>query len=117
VNHTPPGVTSSASREIKASPERLLNAVLDPAALLAWLPPAGKTGRMHAFDARAGGGYWMSLYYLQDDKVRAGKSSEKEDLVNVRILELSLPQRIVQTVTFVTDDAAPQGEMSLIRGC
>lgn len=37
-------------------------ALLDPDALVEWLPPAGMTGRMHAFDARVGGGYEMSLY-------------------------------------------------------
>jgi hypothetical protein len=33
---------------------------MDPDVLVAWLPPARMTGRIHAFDARVGGGYRMS---------------------------------------------------------
>jgi hypothetical protein len=36
----------------KARPEELYAAFMDPAALVAWLPPAEMTGQIHAFDAR-----------------------------------------------------------------
>ena len=50
------------SRVIRAPPEELYAAFLDPTALIEWLPPAEMTGEIHAFDARVGGGYRMSLY-------------------------------------------------------
>jgi uncharacterized protein YndB with AHSA1/START domain len=40
------------SRIIKARPEELYEAFMDPAALIAWLPPADMTGEVHEFDAR-----------------------------------------------------------------
>jgi uncharacterized protein YndB with AHSA1/START domain len=42
-----------AARIIKARPEELYAAFMDPAALVAWLPPAEMTGQIHAFDARS----------------------------------------------------------------
>ena len=50
------------SRIIKARPEELYAAFMDPGALVAWLPPGEMTGEIHEFDARAGGGYRMSLF-------------------------------------------------------
>lgn len=48
-------------RVLRAPPERVYRAFLDPAALEKWLPPYGFTGRIHAMDARVGGGYRMSF--------------------------------------------------------
>src|SRR6478609_4397072 len=55
--------STSASRIIWASPERVYRAFVEPAELLAWLPPGEMTGQFHEFDARVGGGYVVSLYY------------------------------------------------------
>jgi uncharacterized protein YndB with AHSA1/START domain len=49
------------SRVIRARPEELYAAFLDPTALVDWLPPAEMTGEIHEFDARVGGGYRMSM--------------------------------------------------------
>ena len=54
------GARTRASRIIKAAPEEVYAAFMDPDVLVAWLPPARMTGRIHAFDARVGGGYRMS---------------------------------------------------------
>src|SRR5687768_480081 len=51
------------SRIIRARPELLYEAFVDPAALLAWLPPAPMRGELHEFDPQVGGGYRMSLFY------------------------------------------------------
>lgn len=48
-------------RVLKAPPERVYRAFLDPAALCKWLPPHGFTGTIHQMDARVGGGYKMSF--------------------------------------------------------
>ena|SRR5438105_5027343 len=105
--------TTRTTRVIRATPEELYGAFLDPAALVAWLPPAGMTGRMHTCDARVGGGYEMSLYYPPDERSFRGKTSDREDRVAVRFVELAPPRRIVEAVRFVSDDPAYGGEMTL----
>jgi uncharacterized protein YndB with AHSA1/START domain len=48
-------------RVLRAPAERLYRAFLDPDAMAKWLPPHGFTGKVHAMDAREGGGYRMSF--------------------------------------------------------
>jgi uncharacterized protein YndB with AHSA1/START domain len=48
-------------RVLRAKPERVYNAFLDPAAKAKWLPPHGFTGTVHHLDARVGGTYRMSF--------------------------------------------------------
>jgi uncharacterized protein YndB with AHSA1/START domain len=104
---------SATSRVIRAPPEELYAAFLDPTALVDWLPPAEMTGEIHEFDARVGGGYWMSLFYPLDESAVRGKTSDREDMIKVRFLELAPPRRIVEAVSFVTTDPAFFGEMTL----
>jgi uncharacterized protein YndB with AHSA1/START domain len=66
--------TDRASRVISASPERVWAALVDPKSLMAWLPPAGMTGRFERFDARPGGSYRMVLTY-SDASGAPGKAS------------------------------------------
>jgi uncharacterized protein YndB with AHSA1/START domain len=48
-------------RVLRATPERVYRAFLDPAAMCKWLPPHGFTGTVHHLDARVGGSYRMSF--------------------------------------------------------
>ncbi len=107
------GASTRTARVIRARPEQLYAAFMDPAALVAWLPPAGMTGRVHAFEARVGGGYRMSLFYPPDDHAFRGKTADREDRVDVRFVDLVPPHRIVEAVRFVTADPAFRGEMTL----
>jgi uncharacterized protein YndB with AHSA1/START domain len=52
----------------------------------------------------------MSLFYPDSDKTSRGKSAEKEDRYSARFVELT-PTRIVQAITFDSDDPAFAGEM------
>ena len=108
------GAWTRTSRIIKARSEKLYEAFLDPAALIAWLPPAEMTGKIHAFDARVGGGYRMSLFYPPNERSFRGKTSDREDMFNVRFVELAPPRRIVEAVNFVTTDPAFFGEMTIV---
>ncbi len=105
--------STRTSRIIHARPDELYAAFLDPVALVAWLPPAGMTGTVHEFDARVGGGYRMSLVYPPTERTFVGKTADREDVVDVRFLELVPPFRIVEAVNFVTTDPAYLGEMTL----
>ncbi len=104
--------STRTSRLIHARAEQIYAAFTDPAALLAWLPPGGMTGKMHAFDARVGGGYRMSLFYPPGERRFRGKTAANEDMVEVRFVALS-PRRIAEAVRFVTADPAFLGEMTL----
>jgi uncharacterized protein YndB with AHSA1/START domain len=106
------GARTRTSRVIKARAGDLYDAFMDPAALAAWLPPAEMTGVIHEFDARVGGGYRMSLFYPPSERNFRGKTAEREDMVNVRFVELVPPRRIVEAVSFVTTDPALLGEMA-----
>ena len=48
-------------RVLRASPEKVYKAFLDPDAMAKWLPPNGFTGKVHEMDARVGGRYRMSF--------------------------------------------------------
>jgi uncharacterized protein YndB with AHSA1/START domain len=48
-------------RVLKAPPERVYRAFVDPDAKVKWLPPHGFTGKVHHIDPRVGGTYKMSF--------------------------------------------------------
>jgi uncharacterized protein YndB with AHSA1/START domain len=48
-------------RVLRAAPERVYRAFLDPDAMAKWLPPNGFTGKVHEMDARVGGRHKMSF--------------------------------------------------------
>jgi len=48
-------------RVLRAPPERVYRAFLDPDAMVKWLPPHGFTGKVHHMDAKVGGSYKMSF--------------------------------------------------------
>ena len=56
-----PGGTVTLHRVLRAPPERIYRAFLDPDAMAKWLPPHGFTGKVHHLDARVGGSYRMSF--------------------------------------------------------
>jgi uncharacterized protein YndB with AHSA1/START domain len=71
------------------------------------------TGEIHEFEARVGGGYRMSLFYPPGESAFRGKTSDREDMVDVRFVELAPPCRIVEAVNFVASDPVFFGEMTL----
>ena len=48
-------------RVLRAPPERVYRAFLDPEAMAKWLPPYGFTCRVHHMDARVGGTFKMTF--------------------------------------------------------
>lgn len=105
--------STRTARVIRARPEELYDAFMDPDALVEWLPPAEMTGKIHAFETGVGGGYQMSLYFSPDERTFRGKTADREDRVEVRFVELEPPSRIVEVIRFVTDDPAFFGEMTM----
>src|SRR6476620_2724295 len=105
--------TDRGSRVIAAPPGRVWAALVDPGALLAWLPPGGMMGRFERFDARPGGSYRMVLTY-SDAYGALGKASADSDIVEARFIDIVPGERIVQAVDFISDDPANAGTMTMI---
>jgi uncharacterized protein YndB with AHSA1/START domain len=108
-----PAAGTRTSRVIRASPERIYRAFLDPKALAVWLAPEGMTGKVHEFDGRVGGGYRMSLFYAESEEASRGKSAEREDRFTAKFVELAPASRIVEAVEFESDDPAFAGVMKM----
>jgi len=53
--------TVQLHRVLRATPERVYRAFLDPDAMAKWLPPHGFIGKVSHMDARVGGSYRMSF--------------------------------------------------------
>lgn len=53
--------TVQLHRVLRAKPERVYKAFLDPEAMVKWIPPHGFTGKVHHSDVRVGGSYRMSF--------------------------------------------------------
>jgi uncharacterized protein YndB with AHSA1/START domain len=94
---------------IAAPPERVYRALVDPEALVVWLPPTGMSGRFEHADIRAGGRYRMVLTY--EDADTPGKTGTGTDVVDVRIMELAPDLRVVQAVDFDAHDPSFDGTM------
>ncbi|GFO53013.1 toxin [Geomonas sp. Red276] len=93
-------------RVLKAPPERVYRAFLDPEAMVKWLPPHGFTGRVHHLEARVGGTYQMSFTNFTTGKghVFGGEYEELVSNERIRYTDLfddpSLPGEITTTITF-----------------
>lgn len=106
------GRTDTASRIIRATPEAIYDAFVDPEAQARWLPPSGMAGTFDAFDPRPGGHYRLTLTYTSAHG-GDGKSSADADRVEGRFVELIPGERIVQTANFESDDPAFAGTMTM----
>jgi uncharacterized protein YndB with AHSA1/START domain len=87
-------------RVLRAKPERVYRAFIDPKAMVKWLPPNGFTGEVHHMDARVGGSYKMSFTNF---------SSGNSHSFGGEFLELVPNERIRHTDKF--DDPNMPGEM------
>jgi uncharacterized protein YndB with AHSA1/START domain len=89
-------------RVLRAPPERVYRAFLDPDAMVKWLPPHGYTGKVHHMDARVGGSHRMSFTNF---------STGNSHAFGGRYVELTPHERIRYTDQF--DDPAMPGEMQV----
>jgi uncharacterized protein YndB with AHSA1/START domain len=95
-----PTNTVRLHRVLRATPERIYRAFLDPDAMAKWLPPHGFTGKVHHLDARVGGTYRMSFTNF---------STGNSHSFGGEYLELVPDERIRHTDKF--DDPGLPGEM------
>ena len=97
-----PSTTNSIRlhRVLRAAPDKVYRAFLDPDAMAKWLPPNGFTGKVHKMDAKVGGAYKMSF-----TNFTTGKSHS----FGGKYLELTPHESIRYTDKF--DDPNLPGEM------
>ncbi len=99
------------SRRINAPRVVVYRALLDPRAVAKWKVPTGMTSHVHAFDAREGGSFRVSLTY--DAPTGAGKTSAHTDTYHGRFVKLVPNEQVVEVVEFESADPALRGEMTI----
>ena len=77
--------TIQLHRVLRATPERVYRAFLDPDAMAKWLPPNGFTGKVHQMDARVGGSYKMSFTNFTSGKSHSFGGEYLELVPNERL--------------------------------
>ncbi len=75
-----------------------------------WRVPDGMTAHVHAFDAREGGTFRISLTY--DTSTDIGKTDPHTDTYHGRFVKLVPNEQVVEVDEFETADPALQGEMT-----
>jgi len=92
--------TIKLHRVLRAPPERVYRAFIDPDAMAKWLAPNGFTGKVHQLDAKVGGTYRMSFTNFTTGKGHA---------FGGKYLELKPNERLRYTDKF--EDPNLPGEM------
>jgi uncharacterized protein YndB with AHSA1/START domain len=99
------------SRRVNAPRAAVYRALLDARAVAAWKVPTGMTSHVHAFDAREGGTFRISLTY--DVPTGTGKTSAHTDTYHGRFAKLVPNEQVVEVVEFETTEPELRGEMTI----
>lgn len=109
----PADETLSVSRVIKASPQAVYRALLDPTAVAAWRAPDGMKAKVLTFEPRVGGAFRMSLEYTTPDHRLPGKTTAHSDIARGRFRELVPDRCVIEEIAFESEDPAMAGTMVL----
>lgn len=115
--------TLTLQRVLRAPPERIYRAFLDPQAMAKWLPPRGFTGQVHELDAREGGRYRMTfcnfangqthafggtyLRLVPDETIRYSDHFDDPQLAGEMVTTVTLASVSCGTHLSVTQDGIP----------
>jgi uncharacterized protein YndB with AHSA1/START domain len=99
------------SRHLNARPAEVYRALVDARAVSTWMVPAGMTSQVHAFDAREGGTFRISLSY--DAPTGIGKTSAHTDTFHGRFVKLVPDREVLEVLEFETADPEMRGEMTV----
>src|SRR5262245_27014497 len=98
-------------RYILAPRAVVYRAMLDPCAVVKWKVPDGMSCHVHAFDAREGGAFRISL--TSETQTGRGKTTAHTDTYHGRFVKLVPDQQVVEVDEFETEDPAWRGEMTI----
>lgn len=99
------------TQHVNAPRAAVYRALLDAQAVATWMVPDGMTSHVHAFDAREGGVFRISLTY--DTPSGTGKTTAHTDTYHGRFVTLVPNEQVVEVMEFETDDPAMRGEMTV----
>ena len=115
--------TVRLQRVLRAPPEKVYRAFIDPDAMVKWLPPNGFTGKVHQMDAKVGGTYRMSFTnfgtgkshafggkYLElkpNERLRYTDKFENPNLAGEMVTTIVLKQVFCGTELSVTQEGLP----------
>jgi uncharacterized protein YndB with AHSA1/START domain len=102
-----------ASRLVRATPEEVFGALVDREAVLRWLPLAGATATLEAFEPRPGGPFRMTLRFGGSDGSTKRKTSDDSDTVDGAFVEIIPPRLVSQQFDFVSEDPRFAGAMTM----
>jgi uncharacterized protein YndB with AHSA1/START domain len=99
------------TRRINAPRAKVYHALVDARAVATWMVPSGMTSHVHAFEAREGGAFRISLTYAAP--TGTGKTTAHTDTYHGRFVRLVPNEQVVEVMEFETSDPAMQGEMTV----
>ena len=110
-------------RVLRATPERVYRAFIDPDAMVKWLPPNGFTGKVRQMDAKVGGTYKMSftnfttrqshsfggeyLELVPNERIRHTDKFDDPNLPGVMHVTIALTKVVVGTEVNITQEGIP----------
>lgn len=110
-------------RVLRATPERVYRAFLDPDALVKWMPPNGFTAKVHHMDVRVGGSFKMSftnfttgtshsfggeyLELTQNERLRYTDEFDDPNLPGVMQMTITLEKVSCGTEINITQEGIP----------
>lgn len=99
------------SQHVNAPRSHVYRALLDARAVATWMVPSGMTSHVHAFDAREGGVFRISLSY--EMPTATGKTTAQTDTYHGRFVTLVPNEQVIEVMEFETADDAMRGEMTV----
>jgi uncharacterized protein YndB with AHSA1/START domain len=106
-------------RVLRAPPERIFRAFLNPEAMAKWIPPYGFTAQVHHLDARVGGGFRMSFTNFGNQQSHAfgGEYLELVPHERIRYTDVFDDPKLpgVMTTTVVLKAVSVGTELSIVQ--
>src|SRR5262249_12686926 len=90
------------TQHVNAPRAPVYRALLDAHAVATWMVADGMTSQVHAFDAREGGAFRISLSY--DMPTGTGKTTVHTDTYHGKFVKLVPNEQVVEVMEFETDD-------------
>jgi uncharacterized protein YndB with AHSA1/START domain len=105
--------STRATRWVRAGPDEVYRAVLDPLAVAAWRVPNGMSATIHQFDAREGGRFRISLHPVGADGTSTSTSTEGTQTFHGRFTRLLPGQLVVEAIEFEPPDPLLVGILTI----
>ena len=103
--------STRATRWVRAEPDEVYRALLDPFAVAAWRVPNGMSATIHLFDAREGGRFRISLH--PEGPSEASSSAGRIETFHGRFTRLVPGQLVVEAIKFESSDPSSASHLKI----